>query len=115
MEVHEPPLVCQAHDPQGAGHRAPTGGQKRADQQDPGMPPRAMGEQRRERQDDTGEAGGQGQQGSILWWGRHQPNRHARFVTSNHRRTVRLAKVELRRANARLHRLVADLFATSRS
>lgn len=32
VDVHEPSLLRAAHDPQDAGHRAPTGGEDLADQ-----------------------------------------------------------------------------------
>ncbi len=73
-----------AHDAQDACHRALPRREDRADQQDLGVSPRAVDEQRCERQDRSGEAGRQGQHGGVSWRGRHQPIRHARFVTSAH-------------------------------
>ncbi len=73
---------CAARDAQDARHRAAARRQDRADQQQLGMAPGAVDEQRRERQDDPGEAGRQGQHGGVSWRGRQQPIHHARFVTS---------------------------------
>lgn len=59
MGVHEMAVVCLARDPQHARHRAPIRTEDRTDQQGLSVPPRPGDEQRRERQDDPGEAGGQ--------------------------------------------------------
>ncbi len=84
VDVHKPPLLRAAHDAQDACHRVLPWREDRADQQVLGVSPRAVDEQRCERQDDPGEAGGQRQHGGVSWRGRHQPIRHARFVTSAH-------------------------------
>ncbi len=60
MDVDEVPVPRVARDSQHALHGAPTGNQDRADQEEPGMASGTMDEQRRERQDDPGEAGRQG-------------------------------------------------------
>jgi len=56
--VHEVALARATSDPQKACHGAPARGQNGADQQGPSVPPGAVDEQGRERQDDPGEAGG---------------------------------------------------------
>lgn len=103
VDVYEPPLLRAADDAQDACHRALPRREDRADQQVLGVSPRAVDEQRCEGQDDLGEAGGQGEHGGVSWRGRHQPIRHARFVTSHPRSPVQLAKVELRRHHPDQH------------
>jgi hypothetical protein len=58
VEVHEPPFLRAAHNPQQARYRAPTRCQDRANQQHLGVAPGALDEERREGEDDPGEAGG---------------------------------------------------------
>jgi hypothetical protein len=84
VDVHELSLLRTTQDAQDARHRAAARRRDRADQQRLSMAPRAVDEQRCERQDDSGEAGRQGQHGGVSWRGRHQPTRHASFVTSAH-------------------------------
>lgn len=84
VDVREPPLPHAAHDAQDACHGALPRREDRADQQVLGVSPRAVDEQRCERQDDPGEAGGQGERGGVSWRGRHQPIHHACFGTSAH-------------------------------
>ena len=64
--VHEVALPRKAHDPQHARHRAPARRQQRADQEHLGVAPGAVDEERREGQDDPGEAGGQLRHGASL-------------------------------------------------
>jgi hypothetical protein len=98
VEVDEAALARAAGDPQRARHGAPPRGQHRADQQHPGVPPGAMDEQRRERQDDRGEAGGQVRHGASL--GGDAPNLPATSASSPLpvHRPAEMAKVELRAA-----------------
>jgi hypothetical protein len=70
MVVGEPSLPAEPRDPQEAGHRAFTGGENGADQQQLGMAPGPrLQEHRRESQDDGGEAGWQ-VHGDVSWRGR---------------------------------------------
>jgi hypothetical protein len=64
--VDEAALARAAGDPQQARHGAPARSQDRADEEHAGVPPGAVDEQRRERQDDRGEAGGQVRHGASL-------------------------------------------------
>lgn len=84
MDVDEVPVACVAGDAQHVCHGAPTRDQDRANQQKLGVAPGAMDEQRRERQDDPGEAGRQRWHGGVSCRKQRQPTRHARFVTSAH-------------------------------
>jgi hypothetical protein len=59
VHVHEVAIPCPALDSQHARRRAPTRTEDRANHEGLSVPPRPADEQRRERQDDTGEAGGQ--------------------------------------------------------
>ncbi len=67
MVVHEAALARAAGDPQQARHRAPPRRQDGTDQQHLCMAPGALAEQRREGQDDPGEAGGQRGHGGVSW------------------------------------------------
>lgn len=87
VDVHEPPLLRTAHGPQDAGHRAPTGGEDRANQQNLSVSPRAMDEQRRERQDEFGEAGGKIRHQVSL--GQDDPNLPVMSASSPHPSTAR--------------------------
>ena len=57
VDVHKPPLLRAAQDAQDACHRALPRREDRTDQQDLGVSPRAVDQQRCERQDKAGEAG----------------------------------------------------------
>lgn len=57
--VHEMLVACPARDPQHPRHRTPAWTEDRTDQQGLSVPPRLVDEQRRERKNDPGEAGGQ--------------------------------------------------------
>ena len=81
VEVDEATLMGTAHDTQQAGDRASARSQDGAQEQDPGVAPGAVDEQRREGQDDPGEAGGQVRHGGVSWSKQRQPTRHGRFVT----------------------------------
>ena len=71
---------------------APAVTEKHADQPHAGMPPGALDEERRGGQDDQGEMDGQRWHGIIAWWGHHQPNRHARFITLPRRAARRIGQ-----------------------
>jgi hypothetical protein len=75
VEVDEATLMGTAHDTQQAGDRAPARSQDGAQKQDPGVAPGAVDEQRREGQDDPGEAGGQVRHGGVSWSKQRQPTR----------------------------------------
>ena len=80
--AHEPSVVRAAHDPQDARDCPSPRRQDLADQQHLPVPPRAVDEQRRERQDEPDEAGGQRRHRGVSSRGHHQPIRHARSVSS---------------------------------
>ena len=61
----------ETHDAQDACHRAPARCQDRADQQNLRVPPGALDEEWRKRQDDPGKAGGKERNGSVSWQRRH--------------------------------------------
>src|SRR3954454_13504881 len=70
MIVHEMPLLRQTGDPQQARDRARPRGQNRPEQQHLSMAPTALEKQRREAQNERGEAGWKLKHGSVSWPGR---------------------------------------------
>ena len=63
MVVDEAPILAEPGDPENAGHRSPAGRQDSPDEQNTGMPPSPLQEERREAQDHGREAAGQVQHG----------------------------------------------------
>ena len=103
MIVGEMPVARMAGDPQRARHRALSRGQDGADQQHLGMQPRALDEERREGDDQRGEAGGQVRHGDFSW--RNVASlAHPLASSTRSDQTAQLAKVELRRRARRLGR-----------
>jgi hypothetical protein len=81
MVVHEVPLAAEPFNAQQARHGPLARSQEGADEQDLGVLPGAVDEERRKRDDEPGEAGGQAWHGSVSWSGHPLPSRHACFVT----------------------------------
>jgi hypothetical protein len=79
--VHEVPLSAEPCDAQQACHSPLAWRQESAHEQNLSVLPGAVDEERRKRNDDPGEAGGQAWHGRVSWSGHLLPSRPARFVT----------------------------------
>lgn len=109
VEVDEATVMRAPHDPQRAGHGSAARARDGASLQKLAMPPPALDERWRKRQDESGEAGGKLGRGDVSWPKRRQPV----APPLRHRTSLnQLTKVELRNGSngkPRVQRVKGDV------